>query len=292
MKRDWEVIEARVDWITITQRVGTPGDLLLDLGAKLLSKEREDGNKCSTRSFEGYYGSASAHVFSGWRLDGACVRLGGGMARDFWRDAARLATNVSRVDIAVTAISSPPDDHLASESWSRIPNRPSTGGRPTDYSLIQARLGGETLYCGSRSSEKFGRLYDKHRESRGQYPPGAWRFEVEYKGDDAKVVTNALLESENEANHIGLGVAARFRLWGVEVPWTPPPGDWVDTANYTPTTNETRFKWLGDTVRSTVENLSLHYSGEELRKALGLQQTSIPPIDSRIAHIPPGAADP
>src|SRR5258708_10028320 len=106
----WTLTGAGVDWITATCSKDDKVGAFLTLGAKLLESERENGSPCHTANFNGYHGSSGRHVFVGYRKDGACIRLGGGVARLCWGPVARQATNVTRLDLAVTAKSDPPSN--------------------------------------------------------------------------------------------------------------------------------------------------------------------------------------
>lgn len=296
MDRSWTVLESQVDWITATARTGHGGTELLDLGATILTEERGKGNYGRPTTFEGYHGTVSQHCFVGYRLDGACIRLGGSLARDRWSQVAHLATNVSRLDVAVTCASEPGTDHLAIDYWRGTAGLARREGRPLEYTLIQTRGAGDTLYCGRRSSERFGRIYDKHQESKGLYPKGSWRFELEYKGGPAKEISARLAAAADVPRAILGIIENRYQEWGVITPWDTVTATISDRAPRTPTDNESRMKWLTEQVSGTVERLSASYTGEQLRKALGLQVDTIaqpllnqngdpaPEYESRIPH--------
>ena len=271
----WIISEARIDWLTVTGRTDGKGQQLLDkaieIGATLLDK----GDSSRDSSFQGYKGRVCGSFFYGWRLSGSCVRLGGNVAKSHWSTFASLADNVSRCDLAVTVESTPVESKLATSFWSKLPNRVSTSGRPVEYTLIQTRHGGQTLYIGDRSSDKYGRIYDKNKESKGVYPPGAWRFEVEYKGASANLVAERLLAITNEAQAVYGIVAPRFDHWKCSIPAAVPDVSWTDQAIYARTTNQSRMKWLRESVASTIQKLSTDYTGDEIRTALGLGELPI-----------------
>lgn len=267
----FELVEAHVDWITVTAGTGEGGPRLLDYGGALLASEREKGNFGRATNFEGYHGTQSTHLFVGWRLDGTCIRLGGGLARARWRDVVEQATNVTRLDLAVTVKRTPPDDDLARTYWNSLPAARTGAGRPTDYTLLQSRLGGQTLYCGSRASERFGRIYDKYRESKGHYPEGSWRFEIEYKGQAAKEVSAYLRGFADLGARIAGIVERRFFEWGIITPWSDVKYSWCETYIPPKTDNESRMKWLREQVRLSIEKMATGYTADEIRLALGLQ---------------------
>ena len=271
MKDKWTLTEVSVDWLTATAPTGPEGIRLFDLGARLLASEAERGNPGRPTNFEGYHGTVSAHLFAGWRIDGACVRLGGRMARDWWRDVAGLATNITRLDIALTAKCEPPNPDYPREVFIELPAHGSRPGRPVEYSLIQSRIGGQTLYCGRRASEHFGRIYDKHRESKGQYPDGTIRFEIEYKAQAAKEIAGYLKAGADTVPRLIGIMRRRMQDWGVLLPVSDPGIDWRPSPIEVRTTQESRMKWLNEQVNVTVEKLSSSYTADQLRQALGLQ---------------------
>jgi DNA relaxase NicK len=196
------------------------------------------------------------------------------------------------VDLAVTARRSPPDAGIAREYWVALGERGPTNGKPAEYSLIQTSSRGDTLYCGRRASEHFGRVYDKHRETRGVYPDGAWRYEIEYKGQSAKEIVAFLGQTTDNESRIAAIVHKRFSKWGVETPWVPSISlPRLDGPNL-PTDDERRLEWLRNQVRPAIETLTASYTGDQIREALGLRSYVISPITDPIGHIPPGAGDP
>lgn len=96
------------------------------------------------------------------------------------RQALAMGANVTRIDIAI--------DHygwLNIEGYKAALDEGAAVTRARDWNLITGRKG-QTLYVGSRTSEKFLRIYDKAAE---QGVEGNWfRIELECKGDFARGV--------------------------------------------------------------------------------------------------------
>lgn len=91
-----------------------------------------------------------------------------------------MGANITRIDIAI-------DDYLFHDlKWIKESlDRDYATTRARDWNLIEGRKG-STLYVGSRTSEKFLRIYDKAAE---QGTDGNWyRIELECKGDFARGV--------------------------------------------------------------------------------------------------------
>lgn len=96
------------------------------------------------------------------------------------RQALSMGANITRIDIAIDAYRL-----LLLGSMKLWLDHGDAETRARDWNLITGRTG-QTLYVGSRTSEKFLRVYDKAAE---QKQDGPWyRIELECKGDFARGV--------------------------------------------------------------------------------------------------------
>lgn len=96
------------------------------------------------------------------------------------RQALAMGANVTRIDIAIDT-----PRWLDLEGYKNALDRGQAETRARDWNLITGRKG-QTLYVGSRTSEKFLRIYDKAAE---QGTDSTWyRIELECKGDFARGV--------------------------------------------------------------------------------------------------------
>lgn len=97
------------------------------------------------------------------------------------RQALLMGASVSRIDIAIDI-----PEHLDLKAYKAALDEGAAVTRARDWNLIVGRTG-QTLYVGSRTSEKFLRIYDKAAE---QNTEGPWfRIELECKGDFARGVS-------------------------------------------------------------------------------------------------------
>lgn len=104
---------------------------------------------------------------------------------------------VTRLDLAID-VKDEAVDLIALAQCPRVKEAP---GSARKWSQVQGSDGGQTVYIGSRQSEKFLRIYDKRIES-GQLDRAWTRFELEIKGDTSRVVAAeflALQDSERSA---------------------------------------------------------------------------------------------
>lgn len=72
------------------------------------------------------------------------------------------------------------------------------GGTTQKFSRIENAQGGQTIYMGSRQSERFVRLYDKAQET-GDTSKQWWRLEIETKADTARIMASALATDTDPA---------------------------------------------------------------------------------------------
>ncbi len=122
----------------------------------------------------------------GSRDDGTLVRVSAHVAHAYGLALLQLADHASRVDVQVTAATDAAGLHRRLLRHFRQAASHSREGRPIAVTLIDTRPRGTTVQLGKRQSDQIGRLYDKHVESKGRYPPGSLRAEVEYKGSLAE----------------------------------------------------------------------------------------------------------
>lgn len=199
-----------------------------------------------------------------------------------WRFVVPAAKSVSRVDLQVTVELEEPVVQLAQEYYLSLP-----GDGRRNYTLMQNKKGGSTLYVGSRKSPGYGRLYDKGVESGAREPGSLWRYEVENKHPRSTPLAMALLsKTANEKDDVGtynsLASAIIPHVW-----------DWFDGKGVRPlfsqngddelvieigrkvTTDEKRLEWLRTQVAPTVSYFIKKNALSELVDALGLRGIDI-----------------
>ena len=109
---------------------------------------------------------------------------GGHDALSILRWCLREGGKITRLDLAIDVMDVPIDIPALKNS----PRIEGNGGTARKGSIIQGDDGGVTAYIGSRKSDKFLRIYDKAIES-GNIGRAWTRFELEIKGDNAKVAS-------------------------------------------------------------------------------------------------------
>jgi len=164
---------------------------------------------------------------------------------------------ITRLDIAV--------DIQMVERVTRLPRKLKDTYRGVfPISLIES-LSGDTLYCGSRESGTYIRIYDKSDEY-GLELGYVWRFEVEFKAERAQVVAELLKKQGIAIAQDIVWTALRSR----DIP-SPKVGQTVNlkARKVTMSSSDMKLAWLGRQVRPTVKFLASIGRLQEVYEQLG-----------------------
>lgn len=217
------VLASGIDWLTATARPGDQADQLARLAGSIVEEEREAGNRQRTWQWRGYTGLQAGGVAYGTRPDGVIARLSGAMAARWACPASQLATHVTRADLQVTWLDPDADADAAVMRLYRERATQTGRTRPVGRNLLRPEWDGPTLYVGKRTSDQFGRLYDKHGEQPLSYPPGAVRAEVEVKGAIASALGARIGNGGVSGGYVLAFTRDWFRRRGLALP-LPPDG--------------------------------------------------------------------
>lgn len=287
---------AGVDWVTCTApRHGESERFLDQLATALLSYNDSCGNELVEAGAHGYKLVSSQGVSWGVRDSDVMLRLSGELAAEWWAEAVGYAGNVSRLDLQVTVkLREPvPLAQLAARAAKRFQEgeRGTRGrgrvGKPPV--LVLGHGSGDTCYLGSRQSAVFCRLYDKGCES-GNVAAGlceegeVWRYEIELHDEAATMAAHELRAArergESVEGRIAAMVSGEFKRRGVR-PRFRCDGVIPIRRERKETDREKFLRWLGEQVRTAIENraeddpsfkaealLALGYHGAAVREHL------------------------
>src|SRR5215207_734705 len=196
-----ELLEAGCDYLTVTARERDGADKLsggrlLALAEVDLLRERGRGNELVRWKGEGYEGFKSGAIHYGTRDDGAIVRLSSHLARERYIAYMEQASNCSRIDWQFTVMVPSYKEGFIKKLHGQVYRWHEHHDTRREVRLIDSKRRGQTLQIGERTSESHGRIYDKHRESKGAYDLGAVRLEMEWKGDRSLKIKNHMLRSK------------------------------------------------------------------------------------------------
>lgn len=186
------LVHCGVDWITVTAQGGNKARSLFGAGDWLLRDVMRLGNIKKPWSMSGFNGYKAGHVQCGTRADEVIVRLGGDTAHDHWRDVYADADNCTRIDCQATYRLACEVEPVIRRHFAQAKRISENRRKAPTLSILSTNNGPSTLYFNRRVSESFGRIYDKGAESGLELLGRCIRYEVEYKGSEARRVSDYL----------------------------------------------------------------------------------------------------
>lgn len=265
------VLSAGIDYLTVTtydKKTAMGWYRMYQEYKELLAKEHGNPGEKKWKAL-GYDGLSLEGIrMGGDGKEGVIVILSGETSKDLWKQFLPATGNVTRIDLAVTVTIGFEFKDLARKYYEGVGEQEETN---RSYSLIQNSKGGQTLYVGSRSSDQFGRVYDKGVQS-GVYQEGfKWRYEVEYKKPRAQGVAKALSSFETQdANKLIAEVHNWFDYRGIK-PIFRSSGDGIRIQlEAKVTTDDKKLNWLRTQVKPSIEYLLSRGRGTEALVAIGL----------------------
>lgn len=268
-----KIASAGVDWITATSTSTSLAKELWWAGESAGAADRDEGSEVRPWACYGYHGWSTDHATWAARHDGVLVRLGGEVADSHWREVARFAERVTRLDCQATVYFQEPELAIAEEIYARIPGIRGREGRPVTGRLIMGTTGGRTVYVGSRSSTSVGRVYDKGVEGESHAPGHLWRYEVEFKREAARTTQGDLEPHDDAAAAAAWLVRQWFSRRQIEVPFHLETAFVCNEPPRRPRSTR-QIEWLARAVRPTVQRLSQRGLRERVLSALGLRDSS------------------
>lgn len=257
MADTYEIVDAGVDWLTATATTKQSRRRLYNAGLEWMEDEHKQGNERRCWDFKGYDGFKSGAVSVGTRHDSSIVRISGGLARQHFKEAFKLCTNISRIDQQVTVRPTRSPGQVISSCYRRALSKSRKTNSGSTVSILKHSNGSATLYLGQRVSERFGRVYDKGAESELPVMQGCVRFEYEAKGSVGLLEAKCLAASSSPQDHV-IERVSRFvqdRIGRLE--WNSAnPQTFV--LHRGATDYDRSLKWMRECVGPTAKRLAAH----------------------------------
>jgi DNA relaxase NicK len=266
-------LSAGYDFITYTvprhERCGRTETLA---GSILLS-EAARGGLLRVKRMSGYIGRQAGAAFFGERHDGFLIQISGAASHRWVERLAELPGQVTRLDVAVTALMSQPVPDYVDRRFSRWQREPRLFGGVKRARLWMDESGGKTMYLGSSQSDTLLRLYD-HGVRHGYAEPGkSLRWEAQLRRLPARAALATLVNSSHSELAMGGLVYSLFSDRQV-------PPEWIyKEVRITPARRGTtdvqgKLDWLEKSVKGTVGTLIAHGYLDEVLCALGIKDLS------------------
>lgn len=263
------IASAGVDWLTCTAPRWKEERPLYLLALELIESEKAAGNEVSKFSLAGYKGYGAGGARFGVRDDSVILQLSGECARSNWRRAKEQARNVSRLDVQVTVAFETPQPHIIKTLHNDSLNHKSSGGRPSNRTLITSTMTGDTLLIGKRQSDVYLRAYDKGIESKCAPAGVLLRYEAEMKRERASLTAQRLATSSDEASSSVALIHSAFVRQGVRVAGEFHQWQW-DSLSLQKSDTARKLLWLRTAIRPSIMFLLETVGRDEVEYALGL----------------------
>lgn len=259
-----------VDWITLTTGVDPDAETAYEKAKALAAERVTAGDDLQPWGAHGYRGWGTPHLRFGYKDGDTLVELSGALAEKYWREFYPLALNVPRIDSCVTVTFPNETRELAQLGWDAPRVRPGPGLRAIGKQIVRGTDGGQTLYVGSPKSRRYGRLYDKTTESRGEWPPNSWRWEVQERRDLGCTTAGRLYHADDVHRAIRSSVHGFYRYHGIH-PWFDADGPSVFApTRRASTTWDRRLSYYARCIAPGVRRGVNRGYGDAILRALGL----------------------
>lgn len=202
------VIEAQVDWLTVSAHGEEGAAHMRDLAVWLAKEEEAKGNRPKLWRLMGYEGTHVGAIEYGQRDEASCIlRLIGDAASVHLDKAMSVAHDVTRIDLAVTWQGDPPDPMVGRNTYTQAELHYASHPNAARPWFTGDASGGYTCYIGARESANFFRVYNKGAECVAQGDQagieryrGCWRYELEAKASMAGALSALVLDASDRAD--------------------------------------------------------------------------------------------
>lgn len=266
----WTLHSGGVDWITVTATAPHVRAKLAKVGRRLLDAEEDGDSVRSETSFRGYVGHRCGGVLVGERDDSYYCHVSGGSASSLWLTLLDLPVRVKRLDLQATAVCPSPKWDEVSHQFRKVHAHERKVGAPRWYSRITTPPHGATLYLGAPTSDRRLRLYNKWATDPDDYPPGAWRYEVQARNDLAGALAASLVDRDGSTLACVDTVHKCFSARGVRPRFRTSGGGVLGSVPRSRSDAQRRIKWLSDSVEPAVRWLIDRGYEQHVMAVLGL----------------------
>lgn len=263
------LVSAGVDWITLTCKPGDTQSEFEEMAHALMNVQAQFGNKVKPWSMSGFNGLSCGSVGFGAREDLSLLRLSADVASNDWRRGYRLATHCSRIDLQATFRISGDVMQRIRACHNEALEKVKDWTRPPEVLLRDSNTTGLTLYLNKRSSDRFGRVYDKGVESQRDYFQNCVRFECQYNGECGSAMARALVQRPVDKLEVLPYLSGYFSRRGVSLP-LPNVACYPLIDSRRRTDAEAMLKWLHRQVRPAIGKLLAQGFYDDVIRALQL----------------------
>jgi len=267
-----EMVDTGIDWSTFTFQNPDNAKIAVSKAAILLQSEHLQGDDKRLWSGFGYEGFCCGGVRLGTRPGSVLVQLSGPAAQQHWHKFLPLASNCSRLDLQVTNRYPVDSSTILAKHFKAAIRAHKAGRSQRRVTLLRSSDQSATLYLGSRSSERFGRCYQKDRESRLEHYLDCLRYEVELKGKSSLTVAHDIARQESPQRYIASLVRSWFADASVYFQIPENDGTAFICCSRMRRDDISRLEWLTSDVAPAVKLLLARGYRSRVMSALGISE--------------------
>lgn len=269
------VYDGGCDWLTLTFHAGHEQYIKALTRCRTILVELSGGGEhVKRKSWLGYDGYQSYGLFVGEREDGFIIRASGTEAKLIEKEARaqNWDAKCTRLDLQTTIDAGQKAVDFGRRVQSQAEKSTSIDGRKKATAIARYQVAGRStgLTLGSRSSERYCRFYDKSAEQRHRIKANLWRCEVEFKGQQARLMYKMLKSSANGFWLACSVVKTTFGIYEIDLECLEKVELSELPSHYSPNDDERRLAWLKSHVAGTVKQLIERGHEKEVREALRL----------------------
>lgn len=277
-----ELVSVGIDWLTVTAQTPAGKRALGENWLRHRDRLARLGETLKKGGFQGYVGESIGELFFGRREDGFLLKVSSSAAEGIYSELPMHELHTTRIDLQATVrltAYNPDIGKILADRRDAKPRPPGQKLKPKQ----NVRLGygeGDTYFIGGRSSPRFGRVYDKDKESGDERYANCWRFEVEYKKLMAPKIVEYLQQEKHLHGAIIDVLKGQFDEWGIELPVVANGVLVAGSIGRRSFDSDRTMTWLRDQVAPSIERLLGTVDREDVLEALGLsdQLAELPPV--------------
>jgi len=261
------VREYGVDYITMTSQDRESAIEMYEYGCRIISEAYRVGNKVRPIAPNGYKGTQCGYVFVGKTHDQTMLRVSGPSAFNALLSTQMLNVNCTRIDLQVT-VQLPEYDGSYGHRQYHDAMRNRNTEKINHQGHLRHILGtgkGDTTMIGSRASVRYGRLYDKEKESGEELYQRCWRYEVEYKAECAQKAFDEIRGSHSKADRVRSFVSGQYSKWGFDIKDLQYTGELIAGAGRPLSDDERSIDWINKQVYPTIVKLLEHGHDNQIK---------------------------
>lgn len=284
------IIDVGLDWLTLTCATEKHAEEARPHVVRITDNERLKGNDIQPWRMAGFEGLLCGQIQWGRRGEELMIRLTGGLAKEEAYTFHEVATNVSRLDIQVTACCAADAIGVVVECARRAQRFKAKHNHRRELRLQRSDEPSATFYIGKRTNDTLGRLYTKGLMRDSGYPADAIRAEVEIHKKPAWRVYQHLCSTSRRRMSEMQCVGTWFSRVGLPIEDLPETFDlYKGFARHSD--DDSRLEWLKTQVRGAVRILKDSGKLQAVIDALGLSDDVLVVQSDEKEHWPHGPTE-